>query len=77
MIDKHHEKPALEGVYKTKSRRIVQKPKRYIDEMWYYLFLTSGLTINKPKHNEMWDDLFGKVTYWRNVIYLILITSVF
>ena len=33
MIDKHHEKPALEGVYKTKSRRIVQKPKRYIDEM--------------------------------------------
>ena len=42
--------------------------------MWYYLFLTFGLTINKPKHNKMWDGLFDKVTYWRNVIYMILIT---
>ena len=45
--------------------------------MWYYLFMTSGLTINKTKHNKMWDDLFDKVTYRRNVIYMILITLVF
>ena len=76
MID-NHEKPSLEDVYRTKSGRRVKKPKRYIDEMWYCLFLTSGLKTNKTKHNEMWDDLFDKVTYWRNVIYMILITFVF
>ena len=59
------------------EQSIVNKPKQYIDEMWYYLFLTSGLTINKPRHNGMKDDLFGKVTYWRKVIYMILITFVF
>ena len=62
---------------RTKSGRIVKKSKQYIDEMWYYLFWPSGLTINKPKHNEIWDDLFDKVTYWSNVIYMILITFVF
>ena len=33
MIDNHHEKPTLKDVYRTKSRRIVKKPKQYIDEM--------------------------------------------
>ena len=33
MIDNQHEKPALEDIYRTKSGRIVKKPKRYIDEM--------------------------------------------
>ena len=38
--------------------------------MWYEL-LTSGRIINKPKQsvNELWDDLFDKATYWRNVIW--------
>ena len=77
MIDNQHEKATLEDVNRTKSGRIVKKPKWYIDEMWYYLFLTSRLTINKPKHSKIWDDLFEKVTCWRNVIYMILITFVF
>ena len=77
MIDNQHKKPTLKDVYRTRSGRIVKKTKRYTDEMWYYLFLISGLIINKPKHNEMWDDLFDKATYWRNVIYMILITFVF
>ena len=77
MIDNEHEKPALEDVYRTKSGRIAKKPKQYIDEMWYYLFSTFGLTINKPKHNEIWDDLFDKATYWRSVIYMIVITFMF
>ena len=76
MIDNEHEKPTLEDVYRTRSGRIAKKPKRYTDEKWYYLFLTSGLIINKPKHTEMWDDLFDKAMYWRNVIYMILITFV-
>ena len=33
MTDNQHEKPTLEDVYRTKSGRIVKKPKRYIDEM--------------------------------------------
>ena len=33
MIDNQHEKPALEDIYRTKSGRIAEKPKRYIDEM--------------------------------------------
>ena len=33
MIDNQHEKPTLEDVYRTKSGRIVQKLKPYIDEM--------------------------------------------
>ena len=45
--------------------------------MWYYLFLTCGLIINKSRHNKMWEDLFDKATHWRNVIYMILITFVF
>ena len=38
--------------------------------MWYEL-LTSGRIINKPKQsvNELWDDLFDKAAYWRNVIW--------
>ena len=28
-----HEKPTMEDVYRTKSGRIVKKPKRYVDEM--------------------------------------------
>ena len=77
MIDNQYEKPTFKDVYRTKSGLIVEKPKQKIDEMWYYFFLPSGRTINKPKHNEMWDDLFDKVTYWRNVIYMILLTFVF
>ena len=71
MTDNQHEKQILEDVYRTKSGRIVKKPKRYIDEMWYDLLLTSGGIINKPKQyvNKMWDDLFDKATYWRNVIW--------
>ena len=44
---------------------MVKKPKRFIDEMRYDLFLTSELIIDKPKQyvNEMWDDLFNKATY--------------
>ena len=38
-----YNKPTLENVYRTKSGRIVKKPKRYIGEMWYYLFSISGL----------------------------------
>ena len=45
--------------------------------MWYYLFLTCWLIINKSKHNKMWDYLFDKANHWRNVIYMILITFVF
>ena len=65
MIDNQHEKPTLEDVYRTKSGRIVQKLKPYIDEMWYDLFLTSGHIINKRKQyvNEMWHDLFDKAMY--------------
>ena len=65
MIDNQHEKPTLEDVYRTKSGRIVQKLKPYIDEMWYDLFLTSGHIINKRKQyvNEMWHDLFEKAMY--------------
>ena len=50
---------------------MVKKPKRFIDEMWYDLFLTSELIIDKPKQyvNEMWDDLFNKATYQRIVIW--------
>ena len=33
MIDNQQEKPALEDIYRTKSGRIVKKPKRYIGEM--------------------------------------------
>ena len=33
MTDNQHEKPTLEDVYRTKSGRIVKKPKQYIDEM--------------------------------------------
>ena len=33
MTDNQHEKQILEDVYRTKSGRIVKKPKRYIDEM--------------------------------------------
>ena len=71
MIDNQHEKPTLEDVYRTKSGRIVQKLKPYIDEMWYDLFLTSGHIINKRKQyvNEMWHDLFDKAMYWTNVIW--------
>ena len=50
IIGNPHEKPSLENVYRTKSGRIVEKPKRYIAEMGYDLFLISGLIINKPKH---------------------------
>ena len=50
MINNQQEKATLKDVYRTNSERIVKKPKWYIDEMWYYLFLTSGLTINKPKY---------------------------
>ena len=53
MIDNQHEKPTLEYFYRTESESIIKKPKRYINEMWYYLFLTSGLTINKQKHSKM------------------------
>ena len=77
MIDNQNDKPTLKDVYRTKSGHVVKNPKQYVDEMWYYLFLTSGLTINKSKHNEIRDDLFDKVTYWRNVIYMILIIFVF
>ena len=71
MTENHHGKPTLEDVYRTKSGRIVKKPKRYIDEMWYDLFLTSGRIINRPKQyvNDIWDDIFDKVTHWRNVIW--------
>ena len=33
MIDNQHEKRTLDYAYRTKSGRIVKKPKRYIDEM--------------------------------------------
>ena len=33
MIDNQHEKATFEDVYRTKSERIIKKPKRYIDEM--------------------------------------------
>ena len=33
MIDNQHEKQTVKDVYRTKSGRIVQMPKRYIDEM--------------------------------------------
>ena len=71
MIDNQHEKPTLEDVYRTKSGRIVKKPKQYIDELLYELFLSPGFIINKPQQyvNEMWDNLFDKATYWRNVIW--------
>ena len=77
MIDNQLEKPKLKYVFRIKSGRIVKILKWYIDEMWHYLFLASGLIISKPKHNKMWDDLFDTATYWRNVIYMILITFVF
>ena len=48
MIDNQHEKPTRD-VYRTKSGRTVKKPKRYLDEMWYDLFLTSERIINKSK----------------------------
>ena len=55
MIDNQHEKPTLEDVYRTKSGRIVKKPKQYIDELLYELFLSLGFMINKPQQyvNEM------------------------
>ena len=55
MIDNQHEKPTLEDVYRTKLGRIVKKPKRYINEMWYDLFLTSLQYVN--------EMLFDKGTY--------------
>ena len=33
MTDNQHEKPTLKDVYRTKSERIVKKPKQHIDEM--------------------------------------------
>ena len=47
MIENQHEKPTLEDVNRTKSGLIVKKPKQYIDEMWYDLFLTSRLSMNQ------------------------------
>ena len=47
MIDNQREKLTFEDVYRKKSERIFKKPKLYIDEMWHYLFLTSGLITNK------------------------------
>ena len=61
MIDNQHKNPTLEDVYRTKFGFIVKKPKRYIDEMWYHLFLTFLQYVNKM--------LFDKRTYWRNVIW--------
>ena len=59
MIDNQHKKPTLAVVYRAKSRRTIKKPKRYIDEMWYDLLLTSGYITNNPKqyYNEMWFDM--------------------
>ena len=48
MNDNQHEKPTFKDVYWTKSGRIAKKTKQYIDETWYYLFLASGLMMNKP-----------------------------
>ena len=61
MIDNQHKNPTLEDVYRTKFGLTVKKPKRYIDEMWYDLFLTFLQYVN--------EMLFDKTTYWRNVIW--------
>ena len=44
MIDNQLNKPTA-NVYRRIFERKVKKPKRYTDEMWYYLFLTSGRMI--------------------------------
>ena len=59
MNNNQHDKPKLENVCRTKSGRVVEKPKRYIEEMWYNLFSISGHIINKEARN------------WRNVIWFI------
>ena len=52
MTDDQHEKTTLENIFRTKSERIVKKPKRYTNEVWYNLFLTSGCIINKKSRDR-------------------------
>ena len=70
MIGNQHDKPTLENVYRTKSGRTFKKLKRYLDEMWFDLYLTSEHIINNPKRyvNEMWYGIV-EGTYWRSVIW--------
>ena len=64
MIDNQHKKQTIKDACRTKLERVAKKPKRYIDEMWYNLFLTFARVIDKTKQyvNEIWYDLFEKKT---------------